>query len=276
MLTRVLLSLTGGAGAEAAIRQAIAIAKRHNADLTGLGIVHEDDFFPHEPMSIGGMSYARAATASRAEEARQKVRSSAKLLEDIAAAEQVRCRVLHDSRHHEEALSDHWRFHDILISAHQGLFDHGVTKEPVGLLNKLVGLGIRPTIATSREHRVVERVMVAISGSNVSAKMLKRLCQMRPWGTTPLSLLHVGKDTAVNQDLLNRSIDYVRGHGIPVEHSAVIRGPVAKTILQTAKEWSADAIAMGDSNRPLVARRLFGDTALSVVRQADRPLFLTH
>lgn len=275
MLTRVLLSLTGGAGADAAIRQAITVAKRHNADLTGLGVVHDEDYFPNEPMSIGGMSYARAATASRAEEARQRVRAAAQRLEDMASAEDVRCRVIHDTRHHEEALSDHWRFHDVLISAHQGLFD-GATREPVGLLNKLVGLGIRPTIATAREHRVVERVLVAVSGSNVSAKMLKRLCQMRPWGTTPLSLVHVGKETPAAQDLINRSIDYVRGHGIPVEHSAIIRGPVAKTLLEVAAQWNADAIAMGDSNRPLVARRLFGDTALSVVRQADRPLFLTH
>jgi nucleotide-binding universal stress UspA family protein len=276
MINRVLLALNAGRGGQHAISQALSIAARHRASVTALSIVHEPDFMQPGPVGIGGMAFARAQATVLANDARAKVQATCEHFTAQADEKRITYELCVEDRDPVEALADHWRYHDLLVSAHQGLFDHGVVKEPVNLLNRLVGLGIRPTVSTAGQDRAVERILVALSGSTISAKMLKRLCQMRPWGKAPLVLLTVGPDSPETNELLESSRAYVTGHGIPVERALRMSGNVANAILEAADECNVDAIALGDSSRSMMSRRLFGDTSLAVVRRTHLPLFLTH
>jgi nucleotide-binding universal stress UspA family protein len=44
--------------------------------------------------------------------------------------------------------------------------------------------------------------------------------------------------------------------------------------LPIATYWQADMIVLGNSARNLLIKRLLGETALHIIRNADRPLFL--
>ena len=45
-------------------------------------------------------------------------------------------------------------------------------------------------------------------------------------------------------------------------------------LLSYAEEWGADLIVAGNSHKNLLLRRIFGETALNLITNADRPLFL--
>ena len=45
-------------------------------------------------------------------------------------------------------------------------------------------------------------------------------------------------------------------------------------LLPMATLWQADMIVLGNSARNLLMKRLLGETALHIIRNADRPLFL--
>ena len=47
-------------------------------------------------------------------------------------------------------------------------------------------------------------------------------------------------------------------------------------LLPEADSWQADLIFVGSGARSLLLRRLFGDTALQLIRNSDRPLFLAQ
>ena len=51
-------------------------------------------------------------------------------------------------------------------------------------------------------------------------------------------------------------------------------GSPKERLLPEAADWEADMIVIGNSARSLLSRKLFGETALHVIRNADRPLFL--
>ena len=136
--------------------------------------------------------------------------------EGLASAAGVAHEVTIEEREPIEALSDHWRFCDIVIFARRSLFDQGLVDEPVGTLNRMISLGIRPTIAAGAEAKPVRRAMAALSGSMVSAKVFKRYCQMKPWGRVPVDLLHIGEEDAETTSMMQRAASFAEGHGIEV------------------------------------------------------------
>jgi nucleotide-binding universal stress UspA family protein len=42
------------------------------------------------------------------------------------------------------------------------------------------------------------------------------------------------------------------------------------------QNWQADLTVIGNSAQNLILRRIFGETALSVIRNAEQPLFLAQ
>ena len=58
-------------------------------------------------------------------------------------------------------------------------------------------------------------------------------------------------------------------------HDAQLGSPKDQ-LLPEADSWQADLICVGSGARSLLLRRLFGDTSLQLIRNADRPLFLSQ
>ena len=58
-------------------------------------------------------------------------------------------------------------------------------------------------------------------------------------------------------------------------HDAQLNSPKDQ-LLPEADSWQADLICVGSGARSLLLRRLFGDTALQLIRNSDRPLFLAQ
>jgi hypothetical protein len=58
-------------------------------------------------------------------------------------------------------------------------------------------------------------------------------------------------------------------------HDAQLSSPKDQ-LLPEADSWQADLICVGSGARSLLLRRLFGDTALQLIRNSDRPLFLAQ
>jgi nucleotide-binding universal stress UspA family protein len=75
------------------------------------------------------------------------------------------------------------------------------------------------------------------------------------------------------QQLLYDASEYCRAHGFHVEHESNPGSP-KDFLLPIATYWQADMIVLGNSARNLMVKRLIGETALHIIRNADRPLFL--
>jgi nucleotide-binding universal stress UspA family protein len=77
------------------------------------------------------------------------------------------------------------------------------------------------------------------------------------------------------EQLLDDARLYCLSHGVDSD-SVCRQGEPREEILEEARSWEADLIVLGCSGRSRTSARLFGSSALDVLRRADRPLFFSQ
>jgi nucleotide-binding universal stress UspA family protein len=278
MIKRILVVLSGTPYTRAAIQHAIDMAQRHNARVTGAAILDREAAARSGPVPIGGASFRAEQVQRELKTVQERIDAAVAEFEEEAESADVEHRVLRDEGDPIQTLCDAWRYEDLTLVGLRGLFDYGVFAEPKDALIRLITSGLRPILAVSNEYRPVRRVLVAYSGSLESAKTMKRFVQMRLWPEATLRLLHYREaDTPTHEyeSLLAQAAEYCMDWGDKLETDSVVGTPKDR-LLEDAAAQEADLIVMGDSAKSLFTRHVFGDTALPIIRTADRPLFLSH
>ena len=174
-----------------------------------------------------------------------------------------------------DALVSLTRYHDLVICGLRSLFEHGVVDEPPDELALLVQEGIRPLLAVSDKDRSIRRVLIAYSGSMESAKTMRRFVQLRLWPDAKLKIVTFHEDQEEGESRLAQAADYCLAHGFEPETECIAKPPM-ENLLPYADQWKADLIVLGNSAKSMLLRRILGETALHVMRNADRPLFLAQ
>ena len=90
-----------------------------------------------------------------------------------------------------------------------------------------------------------------------------------------MRIVHFGDDAATAARRLEKAAGYFAAHGRSVEtdHAA---GDAAKELIPYAQAWQADLIVAGNSAKNLLLRRIFGETALQLLRESPLPLYLAQ
>lgn len=275
MIKRILVGLGGTPYTAAEIERSVELAKAHGAQLTGVTVFDAErlrDIGP-VPMGIGASAVAEEVREERMRKAKAAIEES--IAEFAAACE--RAGIQHET-HTEtgdelallESLS---RYHDLVVLGLRGIFEYGVMPAPHDALVRLISAGVRPILAVAEQHQPIQRVLVAYSGSIESAKTMKRFVQMRLWENIAMRIVVFDGAHGDAQTLLADAAGYCRAHGYDPEIDYVHETP-EKHLLPYAGQWNADLIVAGNSAKSLLRRKLFGETALTLFREADRTLFL--
>ena len=147
--------------------------------------------------------------------------------------------------------------------------------EPTDSLERLVAAGVRPIIAVSDSYRPIGRVLVAYSGSLESAKTFKHFVQSGLYPNAAVRVIHFGRDAATCQRRLEAVQGYFEAHGRSIETDFVAGDP-SHELVPYAQNWGADLIVAGNSAKNLLLRKLFGETALQLLRESPLPLYLAQ
>ena len=153
------------------------------------------------------------------------------------------------------------------------VFEHGVIDEPSDALVRLVTEGVRPILAVSGQYRPIRKVLVAYSGSMESARAMRAFVQSRLWPDATVRIVAFDKSADEARQLLGDAAEYCRAHGIEPQCEQAAGNPRDALLPYAARSRGADLIVIGNSARRLLMQRLFGETALAVMRRADRPIF---
>ncbi len=168
------------------------------------------------------------------------------------------------------------RYYDLMIFGLRSLFDYNVVDTaPTDVLTRLVSRGVRPILAVSQEYRPIQRALLAYSGSMESAKAIRRFMQMQLWPNLSVKVVTFEHTPDLADGLLSDVSSDCRSYGYDVETERVA-GSAKALLLQHANDWKADVIVVGNSVKRLWMRKLFGETALNVIRNATVPLFLSQ
>lgn len=272
---RILVSLSGSPYTRAAIDHAIELAKRHDADLTGVTVVDSDRLARVGPIPIGGGAAASDLTRYREEISAERVEQCIAQFQDECRQASLACSVVRETGDALNELISLWRYHDLTIMGLRGLFEYGVVHNPDDVLIRLVTRGIRPILAVSDAFRPIKRVLIAYNGSLEAAKAMKRFAQMQLWVQPAVRVVCYQQQADDAARLLSDAANYLSAHGIDAEYEASDVDP-RDGIIQDIDAKGIDLVVIGSTARSWIARQVLGDTVLYAIRHAAIPLFLAR
>ena len=275
MIKRILVALSGTPFTEAAIQHTIELARRHEAEVTGVTDVDLAKLANVGPLPVGAGAAAHDLVEHRIQLTEQHVEEAISRFESSCAEAGVNHTVVREAGSPFEKLISLWRYHDLTIAGLRGLFEYGVVHNPDDMLIQLIAKGVRPILAVARSYRPIRRVLVAYNGSMESAKSLKRFIQSRLWPEIAIRIVCFDFPEDEAKEMLADAVDYCRVHGYEAQQQREA-GSGGERVLACAGQWEADLIVMGSTSRARIFKHLLGDTALHSVRHAEIPLFLTQ
>jgi len=276
MTKRILVGLAGTSYSDAAIQQAVDLAKAHEAELTGVTVVDAKQLANVGAVPIGAQDSGIQLREHRLQVTAERVEEVIATFGKACSEGNVPYIVHREEGDAFDSMLSYSRYHDLTVFGLRGVFEYYYKKEEsLELLGRLVGGGVRPILAASRKFRPIRRVLVAYNGSRGSAKTLRQFIQFRLWPDMQLRIVTFGRVEEDPEDLLTNAAAFCRAHGFDpeVEHMAE---PASRGLLSHAADWGADLIVMGNSRRTFLRRRFFSETMLEVMQHADLPLFLSE
>ncbi len=276
MIKKILLGLGGTPYTNVAIQRAVQLAKQFEAEITGVTILDLDR------LRGAGLAQGKAVpeAMNRVNLVRDRFEEAISAFESTCAAEGIRFQVKKEEKETSfDLMISLARYHDLMIFGLRSIFQYHISihdlsiEEPKDTLARLIAAGVRPIIAVSDTFRPIQKVLIAYSGSMESAKAMKRFVQLRLWPEAKLKIVTFQRSEDKAQQLLYDASEYCRAHGFSAQ-TEYNPGSPKDFLLPFAVYWQADMIVLGNSARNLLVKRLLGETALHIIRNADRPLFL--
>lgn len=274
MIKRILVGLGGTPFTPTAIRYAVELAQVHQAEIVGVTVI--------DRRRLGALTKAAGAAQDaikefkRLEDAGNRQEQAIVDLESACADEGIRCAVSRESGDPFERMISQARYFDLMLFGLRSLFDYGFLKtDSSDVLTRLVSRGVQPILAVSQEWRPIRRVLMTYSGSMESAKAIKRFIHMQLWSDLSIKVVTFGQSPNDTRELLTNVADYCRAYGYDaeVEH---VTGSSRQLLIQHAADWQADLIVLGNSAKHYWLKKLLGETAMHVIRNANVPLFLSQ
>ncbi len=277
MIKRVLLGIGGTPFTRVAIQRAVELCRMHDAQLTAVTVVDEHRLGRIGPVPAGGGAAAIELREHRMAVTRERLEEAVETLKAACTSENVHLDIQRERGKPFQLMVDYARYHDLSVFGLRSMFEYDLLGDsdvrPADVLSRMVIGGVRPIVAVSERFRTIRRVLIAYGGSVRAAEAMKHFVRLRPWPDVSLRLLTCNHGEGDARRLLSEASAYCRQHGFEPElrHRPGTAGPA---ILAEAAEWDADLIVLGTSRASLFTRAVFGSTALEVIRNADRPLFL--
>ncbi|UCD74294.1 MAG: universal stress protein, partial [Phycisphaerales bacterium] len=244
MVKRILVALSGTPFTASAVAQAVEIAQRFDASVTGVTLVDIERLADVGPVPLGGGAAAASLAEHRAEVTAERIETEIVDFEKTCQDAGISFAVDRETGDAFDRLLELWRYHDVTILGLRGLFEYGVVHNPDDQIIRLIKHGVRPLIAVAREHKPIRRVLIAYNGSMESAMAMKRFGQLVLWPDVSVKIACFGFDDDRALPLLTDATVYLRSHGLDPEVESLPGYPECG-LLKHVEQWKADLVVMG-------------------------------
>lgn len=285
MIKRMLVALDPDQDTPVATRYAIEIAKRYDAEVSGLAVVDTRHIAAEVGPggAIGGEYYAEQVRQRLSKESR----AAAQALTESFDAALDEAGVRHGERIEEgvpyKRIIEDMKYYDLLVIGNTPHFYYAHPEQETKTLAQIVKRGVAPTLVVGDRYRAVERVVLAYDGSDPAARTLQRFAQLSPFGLDVMvDLVHVlpsesRQKLRSSELLLGLAAAFLRARGFRrVEEASRFGSAVAERLVEHAKETGAGLIVAGAHSVSAARRLAFGSTTHALLKDGSVPLFLFH
>jgi nucleotide-binding universal stress UspA family protein len=151
MIKRILVGLGGTPYTSVAIQRTIDIAKRFNAEVTGVTVVDVKRLTKVGLMPKGVVHADKEPALRQVLLTKERIDEAISGFESACAAEGIKCQVKREERESPfDLMISLARYHDLMIFGLRSIFEYDIAAEdPKDTLARLISAGVRPIIAVS-------------------------------------------------------------------------------------------------------------------------------
>ncbi len=277
MLKRILVALDPDSDTPIATEYAANIARRYDAEVTGLAVV---DLGSIEASSrgggIGSMYYAEKLRDKLTSEARitaqALIRDFEKAVKDKGVAH---VETVEEGVPFRRIIED-MNYYDLLVIGKDPHFFYSHPKHETHTLARVVKNTVGATLVVGTESRPVERVLFAFDGSHASARTMREFAHLQPCGAdVRVQIIHIYKDGEAESELLLRMAQaYLKVYGFSVQIQSLKGKDVAQQILDYAAQYNPDLLLVGAHSRSKIKEIAFGSVTNALLEHFPAPLFI--
>jgi len=119
---------------------------------------------------------------------------------------------------------------------------------------------------------MIKRILVGLGTSRTAATVTHYAIDIAKANRASLAGIAITDAARRRSELV---AGYFHAHGRQADADA-LQGDARTELLPYAQTWQADLIVAGNSAKNLLLRRLFGETALTLLRESPLPLYLAQ
>ncbi len=280
MIKRILVPLDPDSDTPVATRYATEIARLHDATVTGLAVVDTEGIAEGaRGGGIGSLYYAEKLRARLTEETRTRAHELIQAFDEAMSQSGVQYRNAVEEGVPFRRINEDAKSHDLIVVGREPHFFYGHPEDRTETLVHVVKDSSSPVLTVHSEYRPINRVLMAYDGSEAAARTMHAFGLLKPFGPSvaiSLFVVYDGQGEKAEAELrLQQAQTYLEAHGFPVS-AVASNGKAAPLILQHAQQSGADVIAMGAHAVSKWRQMAFGSTTATLLKEADKPLFLFH
>lgn len=280
MIKRILVPLDPSPFTETALEIACFIAKRHDAELTGLVILD----VPGIEKSIGaipagGLHYAEKLKQIKAKEARERI-------EQLLTKFRAKCRK-EDVRYHEaehqgspsERIIIESNFYDAVTIGMRTHFRFEDSQKGGDTLEDILDESVTPIYAVPAEYSFTKapgesfKVLIAYDNSLPAARALQRFAQFAIPEAQEVILLSADRNQTAAEFYLSQAEAYLHAHSISRVTKEWTSGKVIDVVRDKYLDW-ADMIVAGAHSKKGMFDFKLGSLTRFLIKQAKKPLLI--
>jgi nucleotide-binding universal stress UspA family protein len=280
MIKKILVALDPDTDTPVATRYASDIARRYDAQVTGLAVV---DMGSIEASSrgggIGSMYLMEKVQANLTAEARAVARELTDAFQEAMKTSGVSFDVQVEEGVPFERIVEDMKYSDLLIVGKDPHFFYSHRDQKTKTLDQVVKNTIGPTLVVPNAYRPVNRALIAYDASNPSARALRRFVHLQPFGTDlPVEIVNVhGKGEREGSQLaLRMAKSYMDAYGYNVQTASIQGTNPVQEIVEYAQRYEADVVVAGAHSVSQLTKLAFGSTTASLLDNCPVPLFLDN
>lgn len=276
MIRRILLPLDNSRYTEAALAFAAKIARRDDAEISGMVVLDTpgiiDSVGPYVP---GGVDLAEMYEEQEIEEAQEHIDKLLKTFKSTLGRSHVKHREFEYQGNPSSNIIKESIFYDLLVIGLRTFFHFETSDKPGDSLEKILDHTITPILAVPAHFEEIKKVLIVCDGTPASARAMQRFSHIAEGAHYEITLLVHNKKQEEADFYLTRAEEYLRAYGT----TKINKEWTSKSLTKVVEERyinKSDLIVAGMHQHKSLKEFVVGDLVTYLIKENKKPLFIVQ
>lgn len=278
MIRRILVVADATEASRVGQRMAIDLARRQDAEITGIGVVDRPWITEPRATPIGAGPYKTHRDEALLQEFRDKVAAILADFEQTTQAAKVPFVTVEAEGVPAETIETEAEAHDLIVIGRDTNFHFERNHDAVEAVARLVRENPRPLLVAPSARHTNDTVLVGYDGSFQASRAIHMFVLLGLAAEREIHIVSVARDPDAAAALARRGARLFEGHGIRAQlHGTGSHAEPAEVLLAEAALLKPGLLVMGAFGHTGLREFILGSTTRTLLDRAESiPLFIHH